>query len=43
MAFLKPKALMLNEKHNFKSGKGKDKRKGFIRKNKTGNQQKRKD
>ena len=35
---------MLNKKHNLNSGnKNKDKEKGFKRKNKTGNQKKRKD
>ena len=32
---------MLNKKHNLKSRRNKDKRKGFERKNKTGNPQKR--
>ena len=41
--FLKPKTLMLNKKHNFKSGKNKDKKKGFQRENKTENQKKRED
>ena len=31
---------MLNKKHNLKSGKSKDKKKGLERKNKTGNQKK---
>ena len=34
---------MLNKRHNLKSGKNKDKKKGFQRENKTGNQKKRKD
>ena len=34
---------MLNKKHNLKSGKSKDKIKGFQRENKIGNQKKRKD
>ena len=33
---LKPKTFMLNKKQNLKSGKNKDKEKGFERKNKTG-------
>ena len=40
--FLKPKTLMLNKRHNLKSGKGKDKKKGLERKSKKGNQKKRK-
>ena len=39
---LKPKTFMLNKKHNLKSGKNKDKEKGFERKNKTGNHKKEK-
>ena len=38
---LKPKTIMLNKKHNLKSGNDKDKEKGFERKSKTGNQNKR--
>ena len=41
MGFLKPKTMILNNKHNSKSGKKKDKRKRFQRENKTGNQKKR--
>ena len=41
LVFLKPKTLMLNKKHNLKSEKCKDKKKGFQRKSKTGNQKKR--
>ena len=33
---------MLNTKHNLKSGKSKDKKKGFQTENKTGNQKKEK-
>ena len=33
--------MMLNKKHNSKSGKNKDKKKRFQRENKTGNQKKR--
>ena len=40
LGFLKPKTMMLNNKHNSKSGKKKDKKKRFQRENKTGNQQK---
>ena len=40
--FLKPKTLMLNKKHNLKSAKSKDKKKGLERKSKTGNQKKNK-
>ena len=39
--FLKPKTMMLNKKHNSKSGKNKDKEKRFQRENKTGNPKKR--
>ena len=42
LGFLKPKTLMLNKKHNLKSGKSKDKKKEFERKNKTWNPKKRK-
>ena len=41
LGFLKPKTMMLNNKHNSKSGKKKDKKKRFQRENKTGNQKKR--
>ena len=34
---------MLNKKRNIKSGENKDKKKGFERENKTGNQNKRND
>ena len=34
--------MMLNKKHNLKSGNNKDKKKGFERENKTGNQKKKK-
>ena len=40
--FFQPKTLMLNKKHNLKSGKRKDKKKGLKRKNKTENQTKEK-
>ena len=39
---LKPKTFMLNKKHNLKSGKNRDKEKGFERKSKTGNHKKEK-
>ena len=32
LGFLKPKTLMLNKKHNLKSGNSKGKKKGFERK-----------
>ena len=38
LGFLKPKTMMLNKKHNSKSGKNKDKIKRSQRENKTGNQ-----
>ena len=38
--FLKAKTLMLNKKHKSKSGKNKDKEKGFKWESKTGNQKK---
>ena len=41
LGFLKPKTMILNNKHNSKSGKKKDKRKRFQRENKTRNQKKR--
>ena len=41
LGFLKPKTMMLNKKHNSKSGKKKDKEKRFQRENKTGNPKKR--
>ena len=41
LCFLKPRTLMLNKKHNLKSGKSKDKKKGFQRENKTENQKRR--
>ena len=41
LGFLKPKTMMLNQKHNSKSGKNKDKEKRFQRENKTGNPKKR--
>ena len=34
---LRPKTFMVNKKHNLKSGKNKDNRKGFERENKTEN------
>ena len=37
LGLLKPKTLMLNNKHSLKSGNSKDKEKGFETKNKTGN------
>ena len=40
LGFLKPKTMMLNNKHNSKSGRKKDKKKRFQRENKTGNQKK---
>ena len=42
LCFLRPKTLMLNKKHNLKTGKSKDKKKGLERKSKTGNQKKEK-
>ena len=36
LGFLKPKTMMLNKKHNSKSGRNKDKEKRFQRENMTG-------
>ena len=41
LGFLKPKTMMLNNKHNSNSGKKKDKKNRFQRENKTGNQKRR--
>ena len=36
LGFFKPKTIVLNKKHNLKSGNSQDKKKGFETKNKTG-------
>ena len=41
LGFFETKTMMLNNKHNSKSGRKKDKKKRFQRENKTGNQKKR--
>ena len=38
LVFFETKTLMLNKKHNWIPGKNKDKKKGFERENKTGDQ-----
>ena len=42
LGFFETQNSHVEQKHRLKSGKGKDKKKGFERKNKTGNQKKRK-